>query len=86
MGKAPRVVRLAEINIWRNRAPKQVGGFKCCYVCGAPGGNEATRTLILAGYRVKPQTIAFAHEACLLTATREHLEFIKYTIQLERSK
>lgn len=71
------MARLADIDTWRERAPHQARGFKCCYVCGEPDGVEATHDLILAGYRVPSQAIAWAHPACLQGAKLQHLRHLQ---------
>jgi hypothetical protein len=49
------------IEAWRDRAPKQDPDVRCCWICGAPGGNGFTTALRLAGYRMAPGQVGYAH-------------------------
>jgi hypothetical protein len=59
---------------WRDRAPKQRGDARCCWVCGELGGEGLTHALKYAGYRVARGEIAYAHPRCMIRAQRQHRE------------
>ena len=56
------------IEAWRDRAPKQDPDVRCCWICGAPGGIGFTTTLRLAGYRMAPGQVGYAHLDCMRKA------------------
>jgi hypothetical protein len=56
------------LEAWRDRAPKQDPNVRCCWICGAPGGNGFTMALRLAGYRIGQNEIGYAHADCMRRA------------------
>lgn len=56
---------------WRDRAPKENPAVRCCWVCGGIGGFGFTTSLRLAGYRMKPGEMGYAHNQCMAKAARE---------------
>jgi len=67
---------LKPIVTWRDRAPKEVPGARCCWVCGRLGGAGFTSALRWAGYRLKHNEMAIAHPRCLVDAQRQHTEHV----------
>jgi hypothetical protein len=62
------------IEAWRNRAPKQDADVRCCWVCGGIGGNGFTTSLRLAGYRMAPGEVGYAHTDCMRKAQLEAMK------------
>ena len=56
------------IEAWRDRAPKQDPDVRCCWICGGVGGNGYTMALRLAGYRMAPGQVGYAHADCMRKA------------------
>jgi hypothetical protein len=56
------------IKPWRDRAPKADPSCPCCWICGGIGGNGFTMALRLAGYRMAPGEIGYAHNDCMRKA------------------
>jgi hypothetical protein len=56
------------IKPWRDRAPKADPSYRCCWVCGGIGGNGFTMALRLAGYRMAPGEMGYAHNDCMRKA------------------
>lgn len=56
---------------WRDRAPKENPNARCCWVCGKLGGQGFTLALRIAGYRMQPREMGYAHNKCMRRAALE---------------
>ena len=65
------MARIACIEPYRDRAPKQLLGVRCCWVCGKLGGDGFTTALRGAGYRMAKDEVAHAHPACMMRAMKQ---------------
>lgn len=54
---------------WKVRAPPKEPG-RCCWVCGKSGGTGFTSALIIAGYRIPPGELGYAHADCMARAKK----------------
>ena len=59
---------------WRDRHPKELATARCCWVCGKLGGQGFTTALRLAGYRMAPREMGYAHPRCMQRAQRQAVE------------
>jgi hypothetical protein len=68
------MTKIATMAPYRDRARREIGVGRCCWVCGKVGGVGFTHALQGAGYRMRRGEIGYAHPDCMGRAMKEAAE------------